>query len=399
MYNNRLDGLTEYPFQRLAALLAGIEPAVPTVNMGIGEPQHEPPALLLAALSKSAGDWGKYPPTAGTPVYRAAVTAWCTRRYELPANFLDPEKHVLPMAGTREGLFMAAQLCVPPRKNGQQPAVLMPNPFYQVYFGAAVMADAVPIFVPATKNLGFQPDYGAVSESELARTAMIYICTPANPQGTVANLARLKDIVRLARKHDFVVVSDECYSEIYADAPPPGMLQACAELGEGLKNVLVFNSLSKRSSVPGLRAGFVAGDEDLIAKFSKLRAHAGAVQPLPVMAAATALWNDEAHVELNRTLYRAKFDDAAAIFGNTHGFYRPAGGFFLWLDVGDGEAAAKELWRSAGVRVLPGRYLARPQANAENPGAPYIRVALVHDQSTTKDALVRMKQILEGMTP
>ena len=399
MYNNRLDGLTEYPFQRLAALLNGVEPGVPPINMGIGEPQHEPPALLHAALAKSAGDWGKYPPTAGTPVYRAAVTAWCTRRYELPANFLDPEKHVLPVAGTREGLFMAAQLCVPPRKNGQAPSVLMPNPFYQVYFGAAVMADAAPVFLPATKATHFQPDYATVPKTELARTAMAYLCTPANPQGTVANLARLKELVKLARKYDFVAVSDECYSEIYDSAPPSGMLQACAELGEGLKNVLVFNSLSKRSSVPGLRAGFVVGDQDLIAKFSKLRAHAGAVQPLPTMAAATALWNDEAHVEQNRAAYRAKFDDAAEIFGNRFGFYRPPGGFFLWLDVGDGEAAAKELWRREGIRALPGRYLARPQGDDENPGAAYLRVALVHDRATTRSALVRMKTVLEGMSP
>lgn len=398
MYNTRLDGLTEYPFQRLAALIAGVAPpAGQELIMSIGEPQHTPPALLHQTLAKNPEGWGKYPLTAGTPDYRAAVAAWATARYALPAGFLDAEKNILPVAGSREALFMAAQLCVPPAKAGVQPTVLMPNPFYQVYFGAAVMAGAEPVFVPATKDTGFLPTYEAAGHAALDRAAMAYLCTPANPQGTVASLDALKDMIRLARKHDFVLVSDECYSEIYDKAAPAGALAACAALGEGLKNVLVFNSLSKRSSVPGLRAGFVAGDADLIAKFQKLRSHGGAVQPYPVMNAAAALWRDEAHVEENRALYRAKLDDAEKIFGTDFGFYRPAGGFFLWLDVGDGEAATKKLWKEAGVKVLPGAYLARAlNANdpLSNPGRAYIRVALVHDRATTAAALTRMKQIL-----
>ncbi len=401
MYNTRLDGLTEYPFQRLAALLAGIEPGTAPLVMSIGEPQHTPPDLLAKALGRTAlADWGKYPPTPGTPDYRTAVAAWADTRYGLPAGFLDSERHILPVAGSREALFMAAQLCVPPQKNGRAPTVLMPNPFYQVYFGAAVMNGAEPIFVPATKATDFLPDYGGVAPSDLDRAAMAYLCTPANPQGTVASLDLLKDVIRLARKHDFVLISDECYSEIYDTAPPAGALQACAALGEGLKNVLVFNSLSKRSSVPGLRAGFVAGDADLIAKFQKLRAHGGAVQPVPVLAAAAALWRNEDHVEDNRRLYRAKLDDAARIFGKDFGFYRPAGGFFLWLDVGDGEAATKKLWREAGVKVLPGGYLARAVTNdpRSNPGSAYIRVALVHDRQRTADALTRMKHTLSSLS-
>ncbi|MBY0511078.1 MAG: aminotransferase class I/II-fold pyridoxal phosphate-dependent enzyme [Rhodospirillaceae bacterium] len=404
MYNTRLDGLTEYPFQRLAALLGGIEPpaGTPPLIMSIGEPQHAPPPLFLPYLTRTPADWGKYPPTAGTPDYRAAVAAWCARRYNLPAGFLDADTHVLPVAGSREALFMAAQLCTPPQKNGTTPAVLMPNPFYQVYFGAAVMNGAEPIFVPATKDTDFLPDYSAVPAPDLARAAAAYLCTPANPQGTVASLDVLKDAVRLARKYDFVLISDECYSEIYDGAPPAGALEACAALGEGkagegLRNVLVFNSLSKRSSVPGLRAGFVAGDADLIAKFSKLRAHGGAVQPVPVMAGAGALWRDETHVDENRALYRAKLDDAARIFGKDFGFYRPAGGFFLWLDVGDGEAATKKLWKEAGVKVLPGGYLARTGTDTVNPGHAYIRVALVHDRARTETALTRMKQTLSSL--
>jgi len=404
MYNARLDGLTEYPFQRLAALLAGTAPATAdTVIMSIGEPQHTPPALLQAALSQAQGEWGKYPPNAGTPAYRAAVAAWCTRRFALPPGFVDPERHILPLAGSREGLFMAAQLSVPQEKNGRTPAVLIPNPFYQVYFGAAVMNGADPVFVPATRATDFQPNYADVAPADLDRAALAYLCTPSNPQGTIATMAQLKAAITLARQHDFVLACDECYSEIYDAAPPPGALAACAELGGGLKNVLVFNSLSKRSSVPGLRAGFVAGDPDLIAQLSKLRAHGGAVQPLPVMAAATALWSDENHVVENRALYRAKIDAAARIFGGRFGFYRPPGGFFLWLDVGDGENAAHALWRDAGIKVLPGAYLARasrpdaPDTPGDNPGAAYIRVALVHDETRVGEALTRMIPILEKL--
>ncbi len=398
MYNTRLDGLTEYPFQRLTALIAGVAPPPgQEIIMSIGEPQHNPPALLHQALAQNPEQWGRYPATPGTPDYRAAVAAWANKRYGLPAGFFDADKNVLPVAGSREGLFMAAQLCVPPSKAGAQPTVLMPNPFYQVYFGAAVMNGAEPVFVQAAKETNFLPDYHSAGRDKLDRAAMAYLCTPANPQGTVAGLDVLKDMIRLARKHDFVLVSDECYSEIYDTAPPAGALAACAALGEGLANVLVFNSLSKRSSAPGLRAGFVAGDAELIAKFSKLRAHGGAVQPYPVMNAAAALWRDESHVEENRALYRAKFEDAEKILGGSFGFYRPAGGFFLWLDVGDGEAATKKLWKEAGVKVLPGAYLARA-AKADdpssNPGRAYIRVALVHDRVRTAEALTRMKQIL-----
>ena len=398
MYNNRLAGLTEYPFQRLAALIAGVAPPPGhEIIMSIGEPQHNPPALLHQALAQNPEQWGRYPATPGTPDYRAAVAAWANKRYGLPAGFLDADKNVLPVAGSREALFMAAQLCVPPSKAGAQPTVLMPNPFYQVYFGAAVMNGAEPVFVQASKETNFLPDYQSAGRAALERAAMAYLCTPANPQGTVASLDVLKDMIRLARKHDFVLVSDECYSEIYDTTPPAGALAACAALGEGLANVLVFNSLSKRSSAPGLRAGFVAGDGELIAKFSELRAHGGAVQPYPVMNAAAALWRDEPHVEENRALYRAKFDDAEKILGNSYGFYRPAGGFFLWLDVGDGEAATKKLWKEAGVKVLPGAYLARA-AKADdpmsNPGRAYIRVALVHNRVRTAEALTRMKQIL-----
>jgi len=270
----------------------------------------------------------------------------------------------------------------------------MPNPFYQVYLGAAVMSGADPILVPATKHSNFLPDFTEIGSEILDRTALAYLCSPANPQGSVASLEDLTAAIELARAHDFVLVSDECYSEIYSQDPPPGLLQACSALGGDLTNVLVFNSLSKRSSTPGIRAGFVAGDPELIEKFRRLRAHAGAVQPLPIMAAATALWQDETHVEANRTLYREKFESAADIFGTRFSFSKPAGGFFLWLDVGDSENVTRRLWADAGVKVLPGSFLSRPGPDGTSPGDSYIRVALVHDTETTTAALARMFEIL-----
>jgi N-succinyldiaminopimelate aminotransferase len=276
---------------------------------------------------------------------------------------------------------------------GQRPAVLLPNPFYQVYVGAAVMAGAEPVFVPSPEG---QPDFAALPDAVLSRAALAFLCSPANPQGRVASLERLQDSIRLARRFGFTLALDECYAEIYGQAPPPGGLEACAALGGGMENVLVFHSLSKRSSVPGLRSGFVAGCPELIGAFQRLRSYGGATLPLPVLAASAALWRDEAHVDENRRLYRAKFDLAQRHLEGRLGFQRPEGGFFLWLDVGDGEEAAKRLWREAGIRVLPGAYLARDGADGVNPGSRFIRVALVHDLATTDMALSRLASVLGG---
>jgi N-succinyldiaminopimelate aminotransferase len=303
---------------------------------------------------------------------------------------IQPDANIVPVSGTREALFLVALAAVPERKAGARPIVLMPNPFYQVYLGAAVLAGAEPVFLPATKETGFLPDLAAVSQDVLDRTAMLYYCSPANPQGMCAGLETLKNLVRLARTYDFLLVSDECYSEIYHRDPPPGAAEACAALGGGLANVAILNSLSKRSSAPGLRSGFVAGEAPFIRKFTRLRDYGAVAPPLPLVAAATALWSEESHVEANRALYRRKFDVAENILGNRFGFYRPPGGFYLWLDVGDGEAAARTLWRDAGVRVVPGAYFARPDADGRNPGAAYIRCALVQDVETTRQALERL---------
>ncbi|WP_114392314.1 aminotransferase class I/II-fold pyridoxal phosphate-dependent enzyme [Oleisolibacter albus] len=396
--NGRLDALTDYPFPRLAALLADVTPRAnqQPVLLSVGEPQHAPPALLEQALRDNAHLWGKYPPVAGTPDFRAAVAAWLTRRYALPEGFIEADRMILPASGTREALYLLAQLAVPERKAGRQPVVLIPNPFYAVYQGATVMAGAEPVYLAATRETGWLPDLAAVTEETWARTALFYLCTPANPQGAVASLEYLKQALTLARRHGFVLAVDECYAEIWDKAPPAGALEAARGLGgpDPLANLLVFHSLSKRSSAAGLRSGFIAGDPNLIQAFSRLRNYALAGNPLPALAAAAALWRDEAHVEENRRLYRAKTDAAEAVLAGRFGFYRPAGGFFLWLDVGDGEQAARVLWREAAIRVLPGAYLTRPDADGRNRGQAFIRVALVHDTETVARTLERMARLL-----
>jgi aspartate/methionine/tyrosine aminotransferase len=304
------------------------------------------------------------------------------------------ERHVLALSGTKEGLFLVAMLAVPEPAARALPAVLLPNPYYLVYNGGATMAGAEVVYLDATAATGFLPDLDAIDRDLLDRTALFYLCTPANPQGAIADRAYLEKAVALARAYDFVLAVDECYCEIYDGAPPTGALEVCAALGGDLRNVLVFHSLSKRSSAAGLRCGFVAGDPALIARFQHLRSYGGAQIPLPLQHAAAALWEDEAHVEANRALYRRKFDIAEKTLEGRFGFYRPPGGFFLWLDVGDGEDAAKRLWREAAIRTLPGAYIARVNGGGENPGQRYIRVALVHDDATIAAAMSRMASVL-----
>ena len=389
MINDRMVALSDYPFRRLASLLEDSKPpdgAAPII-MSIGEPKHPYPALVTETLAAEAGDWGRYPPTIGTPGFRAAVTDWLTARYALPDGMLDSERHILPCNGTREALFTIALLAVPSKIHGCQPTVLMPDPFYQVYAGAAILAGAEPVFVAATAESSFLPDFAALPENVLARATLAYLCTPANPQGTVADLGYLEDLLRLARRHDFTLAIDACYGEIYGKTKPPGILETCRD-GD-LQNVIAFHSLSKRSNVPGMRSGFVVGDADLMADYARLRSYSGGASPLPVLAVATALWRDEAHVVESRDLYRRKFDVAEQRLGNRAGFYRPDGGFYLWLDVGDGEATTRRLWHGTGIKAMPGAYLSHGEG-ASSPGGPYIRLALVHDLETTEDALDRL---------
>lgn len=402
MHNDVLDTLTDYPFDRLRSLLGDSTPpdGCTPIHMQIGEPKHPPPGFIEPLLTQDMSQWGMYPPPNGPDDLRAAIADWLATRYDLPPGMIDPGRHIAIVSGTREALFMAALLAVPTSRNGTRPAVLMPNPFYQVYVGGAALAGGEAIYLPAGPETGFQPDFTTVADADLDRTALAYLNTPANPQGSVAGLDRLKTAVTLARERDFVLAVDECYSEIYTGDKPAGLFDACRELGrdqggdDPFKNTLVFHSLSKRSNVPGLRSGFVAGDPDLIRLLLRLRQYGGAQVPLPVMNASAALWRDEAHVVASRDLYRQKFDLALDMLDGAFGATRPGGGFYLWLDVGDSEAAAHKLWTEAGLRVLPGAYLARDNDDGTNPGAAYIRLALVHDLETIREAMTRLLDTL-----
>jgi len=396
MLNPALDQLPPYPFQRLRDLIdrfeppAGLEPMV----MSIGEPKHPAPALVNEVLAASGDTWGKYPPVPGTPSLNETIASWLRNRYRLSTDQLTAEANVLPVVGTREALFLIANLVTPPEKNGQKPAIAMPNPFYQVYAGGAVMHGADPVYLAATRETGFQPDLDDLDDALLNRMAALYLCSPGNPQGSLASADYLEKAIQLARKYNFVLIVDECYAEIYDNTPPVGALEVCKGLHEGFKNVLVFHSLSKRSNVPGLRSGFVAGDPEVVSAFSHLRSYGGATLPMPLMAVSEALWKDEAHVEENRRLYREKFDIADELLSGKFSYYRPDGGFFLWLEVGDGEEAAVKLWQKGAVRVIPGGYLAGDEPDGANPGKAFIRVALVHDAATTREALTRIADIL-----
>lgn len=392
MINPRLDLLTDFTFRRLARLLEPVRPPtdIAAIDLSIGSPQHPVPALLRETLAANADSWNRYPPANGTPAFRRAAADWLARRYQLETGFVDPDRHLLPVAGTKEALFLIALAAMPEHKGSAQPAVLIPNPFYNVYLGGAVMAGAEAVLLPATASSGHLPDLDALSPALLDRTALFYLCSPANPQGSAADRSYLERAITLARAHDILLIVDECYSEIYARQPPAGTLEVAQAMGESLANLLVFHSLSKRSSAAGLRSGFVAGDPVMIEAFARLRGYASPVQPLPVLAAASALWRDEAHVQENRDRYREKFLMAEQRLGPAFGPVTPDGGFFLWLDVGDGEAMTIRLWREAGIKVLPGAYLGRPAADGANPGEHYIRLALVHDQATTITALDRL---------
>ena len=394
--NERLDQLGENPFTRLNALLAPITPRANQrpVLLSVGEPQHAPPAFLAETIAANGDLWNRYPPVQGTDDYRLAVTDWLTRRYDLEPGLLDPARHALVLCGTKEGLYLATQMAVPQISTGKKPVVLLPNPFYLVYRGAAAMAGAEVVPMPATRETGFLPDFDAIDPATLERTSLAFLCSPANPQGAIASLDYLKRAITLARAYDFILIVDECYSEIWDKAPPTGAMAACQALGQGFANVLVFHSLSKRSSAAGLRCGFVTGDEALLAKFQRFRSFGASQVPMPIQAGAAALWREEAHVEANRALYRSKIDIAERLLGGRYGFYRPEGGFFLWLEVGDSEAAAKRLWQEAAIKTLPGNYIGVPDAAGRNPGDGFLRVALVHDDATLTEALERLVHVL-----
>lgn len=383
------------PFQRLAALVDGVPAGAEPISLTVGEPRHPVPAFVGPVLAAHLAGFGAYPQIKGTDAFRAAVAGWLGRRYGLGAA-IDPATMVLPLNGSREGLFFAA-LQARMDAGVPRPAVLLPNPFYQAYAAGALGAGAEPVLLPAGPETGFLPDVGALDPALLDRTIALFFASPANPQGAVASAETWARLVALARRHDFLLFADECYSEIYrGEAAPPGVLAAAAATGS-FDRVVAFNSLSKRSNLAGLRCGFAAGDPAFLARFAAFRNMAAPQVPTPVQAVAVAAYADEAHVVENRRLYDAKYEAARRILGNRFGDVVPPGGFFLWLDVsahGGGEAVALRLWREAGLRVVPGGYLAAEGPDGVNPGAAYVRLALVDDLAVTETALTRLTATL-----
>ncbi|MCU0977017.1 MAG: succinyldiaminopimelate transaminase [Steroidobacteraceae bacterium] len=393
-----LGRLAPYPFERLARLRAGVvpPPGLSPIAMTIGEPRHPPPGFVLDALVAALDGVGVYPATAGLPELRRACAAWLERRFGLGAGRVDPETMVLPVNGTREALFAFVQAAV---DRGRSPIVAMPNPFYQIYEGAALLAGAQPCYLPTSPGTGWLPDLDAVPESTWARCQLLFICTPGNPSGAVMDHDFLARVLALADRYGFVVASDECYSEIYADesAPPPGLLEASERLGRpGFERCIVFHSLSKRSNLPGLRSGFVAGDPALLEGFRLYRTYHGCALPVHVQRASIAAWSDETHVAENRRLYRAKYDAVMPLLTAVLEVERPAGSFYLWPRVpdGDDERFALGLFARKNVAVLPGRYLGR-DAGAGNPGAGRIRISLVPGLGDCLEAARRIRDCIE----
>lgn len=365
------------------------------ITLSLGEPQHPVPDFVGPVLAQYIADFGRYPMAKGIEPFRRAAASWLSSRFGLPRG-IDPESEILVLNGSREGLFFAALTAA--RHVGERrgkPAILMPNPFYPAYGAGARAAGCEQIYLPTTLANGFLPDLDTLDDATLARTVAIYIASPANPQGAVASRQYFSRLKRLADRFGFMILSDECYSEIYTKEAPGSALE-CA--GPDFANVVAFQSLSKRSNLPGLRVGFAAGDKKFLGLFHELRNVAAPQVPVPLQQVAVAAYSDEAHVEENRRLYRIKFDLADQILGNRYGYRRPAGGFCVWLDVssrGGDEAVAVRLYRDAGVRVIPGSYLARQQGDGFNPGAGYIRLALVSDSESTAEALHRLVETLD----
>lgn len=398
--NPELSLLHPYPFEKLAALFKGHDaPAeLKPIALSIGEPKHASPAFVAEAIARHIGGLSTYPTTLGLPVLREAIAGWLTRRFGLRA--VDPASQVLPVNGTREALFSFTQAVVDRSAvtAAGKPLVLMPNPFYQIYEGAALLAGAEPHFLPCTAATGLQPDFDAVPDAVWARTQLLFICTPGNPTGAVLGLDTLKQLIALSDRFGFVIASDECYSEIYFDEaqPPVGLLQACAALGrDGYRNCVVFHSLSKRSNLPGLRSGFVAGDAALIRPYLRYRTYHGSAMPVQHQLASTEVWQDEAHVRDNRALYREKFARVARILAPVLPLETPDAGFYFWARTpGSDEDFARELHARQAVTVLPGRYLARTGADGLNPGEGHVRMALVAGLDECVEAAERIRSLL-----
>jgi N-succinyldiaminopimelate aminotransferase len=397
--NPDLSRLQPYPFERMATLHAGVNPPaeLSPISLSIGEPKHPTPGFITEALIEHLHGLSLYPSTRGSNVLREAIAEWLQRRYDLPAGSLDPARHVLPVNGTREALFAIAQCLV---DRGNRPLVMMPNPFYQIYEGAALLAGAEPYFFNLTADNGYLPDFDAIDDETWDRCQLLYLCSPGNPAGQVSDVPAMQALIECAERHDFVIVSDECYAEIYQhdDRPPPGLLQAAAAMGnDSFRRCLVFHSLSKRSNVPGLRSGFVAGDAALMDAFFRYRTYHGSAMPPATQDASARAWRDEQHVVENRQLYREKFAAVTDILAPSLGTVAPPAAFYLWARTPiDDESFSRRLREQRNVIVLPGTYLSR-DTQAGNPGRNHVRMALVAPLDECIEAAHRIRAFVETL--
>jgi len=397
--NPDLSRLQPYPFERLGELMSGIQPprALTPIVLSIGEPRHATPTFITEEVITHLHGLSQYPTTRGVAPLRESISSWLTSRFLLPAGSIDPERHVLPVNGTREALFAIAQCLI---DRSSDPLVVMPNPFYQIYEGAALLGGAQPWFLNTTAATGYLPDFDDVPDDIWSRCQLLYLCSPGNPTGSVLDLPGIQALLELADRHDFVIASDECYSEIYPEesSPPPGLLQAAAAMGrEDYRRCLVFHSLSKRSNAPGLRSGFVAGDAQLIGEFLRYRTYHGCAMPPATQAASTRAWQDEAHVAHNRSLYREKFSAVIDILHPVLDLAAPGGGFYLWPETPvDDCDFARGLLAQYNVTVLPGSYLSR-RAHGINPGKNRVRMALVAPIEECIEAAQRIKSYIVSL--
>ena len=390
-FPGRFENLPLYAFPRLRELLDGIKPGGREILMTIGEPKHSFPEWVTDIIVKNAKGFNDYPSNEGIPELKEAIVGWVQRRYGVS---LDTQNNILALNGTREGLYNSLIALCPEKKNNSRPVVLIPNPFYQVYMASSLTVNAEPYFVEAKPENNHLPNFSEVSREVLKRTAGVYLCSPSNPQGAIATIEYWIELIKLAEEFDFKIFADECYSEIYNEKIPPGALEALNELNADPERVVVFHSLSKRSNLPGLRSGFLATGPKNIKRLGLLRNYGGSPLPSPLQYAAAAVWQDEEHVKNNRKLYASKYKIADEILSGLNGYSSPEAGFFLWIKVKDSEKTTLDLWRETGVRVLPGAYLAQEQ-NGKNPGKDFIRVALVAQQEITKEALIKIRSLLE----
>lgn len=390
----QFDKISANPFQRLRKLIDGIQPSnnQNIIDISLGEPQNNVPEFVSESIEEKKDLWGKYPPLKGTPSFRQSIKKWLDMRYNLNDDFINSDLNILPVSGTRAPLYLIASYAVS-HSEKKNPCILIPETSYHVYTGATIMAGADPVYIPIHQENSFLPTPEAVDKKDLERATLVYFCSPSNPHGTMADFSLIEKWLKAAQEYNFLVLFDECYSEIYRDQTAIGAIEVCQKNNDYLQKAIIVNSLSKRSGVPGLRSGFFLSNKVTCDHFSKLQGYGATLTPLPILAAAEKLWQDEAHVAINRDLYRQNFHIADDIFSSYKNFKTSQASFFLWLDVNDGEYFTKELWAKKGIKVLPGAYMTYG-LEAQKRAMPYIRIALIHDAKKTANILNEIKDLL-----